>query len=122
LAETANDERRTTGDDFDLLCAPRERQQRDIARPFDRPRQTALMRRAHTGQAARRNLSALRDELRQQAHIFVINRLDLLDAKLTYFLAPEKLAAAFARTAWPSAWPRTARSSAITASALRTTF
>src|ERR1700687_6322540 len=97
-----------------ILCLPKllrascERQQGDIARLLDGPRQTALVRRAHTGQASRSDLAAFRDELRQQTHIFVIDRFDLLDAELANLLAPEKLTPTFAGTAGASAGPRTA--------------
>ena len=105
---------------MNLLRASGERQQSDVARLLDGPRQTALVRRAHAGQASRSDLAAFRHELRQQTHIFVIDRFDLLDAELANFFAPEKLAAAFARTTGASAGTRTARTAAIAATALRT--
>jgi hypothetical protein len=119
-------ERRTTNDDFDLLRAPRERQQSDIARLLDRPRETALVRRAHSGQASRSDLAAFRHELRQQTYILVIDRFDLLDAELANFLAPEEFTATFTGASgasagtW-SAW-RTAALGAIATTTLRTTF
>jgi hypothetical protein len=60
---TANDQRPTTI--LNLLRAPRERQQSDISRLLDRPRQTALVRRTHSGQASRSDLAAFRYELGQ---------------------------------------------------------
>ena len=47
------------------------------------------MRCAYTGQPARHDLAAFRNKLRQQAHIFVIDRIDLLGAELAHFLATE---------------------------------
>src|SRR5580693_9030146 len=82
-----------------LLRAPSERQQCDIARLLDRPRQTALVRRAYAGQTARSDLAAFRDELRQQTHILVIDCFDLFDAELANLFAPEELAPALAWTA-----------------------
>jgi hypothetical protein len=70
------------------------------------------VRRAYAGQASRSDLAAFRHELRQQTHIFVIDRFDLLDAELANLLAPEKLAAAFAGTTRASARTRTARRTA----------
>src|SRR5271169_468 len=125
LANSANDQRLATSDDFYLLCPSRKRQQRDIARLLDRSRQAALVRRAHSGQASRSDLAAFRHELRQQPHVLVIDRFDLLDAELANFLAPEKLASAFAGTTRASARTRTARTAALGAIAtatLRTAF
>ena len=120
MAETANDQRPTRI--WNLLCASRERQQCDIPCLLDGSRQTALMRSADTRQAAWRNLSALRDELRQQPHIFVIDRFDLLDAELANFLAPEKLAPTFAWSTRTSAWTRTARWTAAIRAVTTTTL
>ena len=97
---------------LNLLRAPGERQQSYVARLLDRSRQTALVRRAHSGQTSRRDLAAFRHELCQQTHIFVIDRFDLLDAELAILLASEEFSATFAgatgasartRTAWPAA-------------------
>src|SRR5208282_719225 len=121
---TTNDQRPTTI--LYLLRAARKRQQRDIARLLDGPRQTALVRCAHARQASRSYLPALRYELGQQTHIFVIDRFDLLDAELANLLAPEELAAAFTGTAGTSAGTRTtwrpAALGAVTTTTLRTAF
>src|SRR5215813_12086115 len=76
-----------------LSRSSRERQQGDIPRLLDGRAQAALMRRAHAGQAARHDLAAFGDKLRQQTHIFVIDGFDLLGAELAHFLAAEVLAA-----------------------------
>src|ERR1700691_2065737 len=102
---------------LNLLHASGERQEGDVARLLDGPRQTALVRRAHAGQAPRSDFAALRDELRQQAHVFVIDRFDLLDAELANLFAAEKLAAAFAWTTGTSGGTRTAWSATLTISA-----
>src|SRR5207253_2095468 len=59
------------------------------------------MQRAGAGDAARKDLSALRDELLEHLHVFVVDVLELLDAELADALAAiEKLllAARSART------------------------
>ena len=56
------------------------------------------MRRAHSGQASGNDLAAFRHELRQQANVFVVDGLDLFDAKFADLLAPEILSSAFAAT------------------------
>jgi len=86
-----------------LLRSSGEGQQGDVARLLDGPRQTALVRRAYAGQAARSDLAALGDELRQQTHIFVIDRFDFFDAELANLLAPKELAPTFAGTTGASA-------------------
>src|SRR6266853_407979 len=109
----------------ELLRTSGKRQQGNIPRLLDRSRQTALVRHAHAGQASWRDLAAFRYELRQQTHIFVIDRLDLLDAELANFFAPEVLTAAFPRTARAPAGTRTAWPAAlgaITATTLRPTL
>src|SRR5579864_7625785 len=69
------------------------------------------MRGADPGQAARHNFSPFRHELGQHAYVLVIDGVNLLHAKLAYFLAPEKLASTFtpalsSRTPLPiAAWP-----------------
>jgi len=77
------------------------------------------MRGADSGQAARRDLSALGHELGQQTHILVINRFDFLDAELADFFAPEKFASSFAWAPRASARTRSTRASAIAAAAFR---
>src|SRR6185369_10298193 len=65
----------------------RERQQRGDARALDRVLELALMQRAGAGDAARKDLPALRDELLQHLHVFVVDVLELLDAELADALA-----------------------------------
>ena len=79
-----------------------KRQHRGDAGAFDRVLELALMQRASAGDAARKDLPALRDELLQHLHVFVIDVLELLDAELADALAAvEKLllAARSARSA-----------------------
>jgi hypothetical protein len=71
-----------------------KRQQSDVASLLDGAGEPALMRGAHSGQAPGHDLAALSNELLQQAHIAVGNRVDLLGAELADFFAPEELAAA----------------------------
>src|SRR5450631_267898 len=115
-----SDQRPTTFSN--LLRSSGEGQQGDVARLLDGPRQTALVRRAHTGQAARSDLAALRHELRQQTHIFVIDRFDLFDAEFANLLAPEEFTATFAWTAGASARTRTAGRPAALGAIATTTF
>jgi hypothetical protein len=56
------------------------------------------MPRAHTRQAARNDLAALRDKTLQQADVAVGDGVDLLGAELADLLAPEELAATGAAT------------------------
>ena len=90
-AQLANDRRPSTNDGLELLRPSGERQQCDIPRLLDRPRQPTLMRCAYARQATRRNLPALGDKLHQQPHILVIDGFNLLHAKLANFLAPENI-------------------------------
>src|SRR5258708_31465014 len=53
---------------------------------------------AHTGQAARNDLAALRDKTLQQAEVAVGDGVDLLGAELADLLAPEELASTRAAT------------------------
>src|SRR5512133_3026672 len=67
------------------------------------------MRRAHARQPARHDLAALGDELRQQAHIFIVDRFNLLGAELADLFATEEFPSAWAALA-PAAragtrWP-----------------
>src|SRR3981081_1718121 len=80
-----------------LAACTGKRQQSNIARLLDRRRKTPLMRSAYARQPARHDLTALGHELPQHAVILVIDVLDLFHAELADFLAPEKLASAFAR-------------------------
>src|ERR1700680_4917166 len=80
-----------------LAACTSKRQQSNIARLLDRRRKTPLMRSAYARQPARHDLNALSDELSEHAVVLVVAVLDLFHAELADFLAPEKLAAAFAR-------------------------
>src|SRR5262245_487686 len=80
-----------------------ERQQRNVARPFDGHAKPALMARANTGHAARQNLPALLHELGKNIRALVVDQVDLLDAELADLLLPEKLPLAAARTAGTAA-------------------
>src|ERR1700744_3475658 len=90
-----------------ILVPRSERQQGDVAGLLDGACESPLMRGAHTGQAARNNLAALRNKLLQQAHIAVMDGVDLLHAELADLLPPEELATArptrSARTTWAAA-------------------
>src|ERR1044072_80040 len=59
-----------------------EREQRRDARALDRVLELALVQRAGSGDAARQDLPALRDELLQHLHVLVVDVLELLDAEL----------------------------------------
>src|SRR6185312_8816904 len=78
-----------------LLSARGERQQGDVAGLLDGRRDATLVRRADAGQAAGHDLALLRHELAEQAHVFVIDGINLLDAELADLLAAEELASAF---------------------------
>ncbi len=73
--------------------AGRKWQQGDVAGLLDRTGQTALVRGAHAGQAARHNLAALGHKPLQQTNIAVGNGVNLLGAELAHLLATEELAA-----------------------------
>src|SRR5579864_3777628 len=79
-----------------------KRQQRDVAGHFDGAREPPLVRSADPGQAARDDLATLGNELREQAHVLVVDVLDFLDAELANLLAAEILAAAFAGATRPA--------------------
>jgi hypothetical protein len=76
----------------------------NIPRLLDRTRQSALVRRAYTGQTARHNLPALGHKLLQQTNIPVRDRVNLLRAELAHLLAAEKFV--------PSTGPRRAATTA----------
>src|SRR5262249_28047427 len=97
-----------------------KRQQRDVARLLDRQGKPPLVRRANARQTPGNDLSTLRDKLREQTNVLVVDVLDLLDAELADFLTPEILAPALAatRTTRTAARPRTARSRTMTLTAL----
>src|SRR5579864_7218894 len=90
-------------------------QQRNIPRPLNRRRQPALVRRAYTGQPPWNDLAPLRHKLAEQAHVFVINVVDLFHAELADLFATEKFPSAAAFAAARS----TIGSRAIRPSALR---
>src|SRR5579863_9719798 len=92
-----------------------EGQQRDIPRLLDGVGQAALVWRAHAGQAPGNDLAALRHESRQQAHILVVDPVDLLDAEFANFLAAEEFPAACAGTAGAAAGTSTRARAARTA-------
>jgi hypothetical protein len=82
------------------------------------------VRRAHATEAARNDLPALGDELRKQAHVFVVDVIDLVGAELAHLLAAEELSstttAAFAastttrtRSAWTTATTSGTRSALL---------
>src|SRR4051812_2910765 len=64
-----------------------ERQQRGDARAPDRVLQLALVQRARAGDAPRKDLAALGDELLQRLQVLVVDVLDLLYAELADALA-----------------------------------
>jgi hypothetical protein len=55
------------------------------------------MRGAYAREPTRHDLAALGDELPEHSEVLVVDTLDLFHAELADFLAPEKLAPAFAR-------------------------
>jgi hypothetical protein len=86
-----------------------KRQQRDVTRTLDGHAEPALVARADSGHAARKNLAALLNKLREDVRALVVDEVHLLDAKLTDFLLAEILPLA-ARTATGSARTTAARS------------
>src|ERR1700736_3359151 len=81
-----------------ILIPRSEREQRDVASLLDGARQPALVCGAHAGQAAGNDLAPLCDKLLQQAHVAVVDGVDLLHAELADLLAAEELAATRARS------------------------
>jgi hypothetical protein len=81
-----------------LRSSASEWQQGNITSLLDRQRQPSLMRCANPSQPPRDNSPALRHELRQQTNVLIVDRLDLFDAELANFLAPEILAPTGAAT------------------------
>jgi len=92
-----------------------EREQGDVAGPFDRHAEPTLMTSTHSRHAAGQNFAAFLHELGKNVGALVVDQIHLLDTELTDFLFTEKLALAAARTA------RTTARSAFTASAATTT-
>src|ERR671917_403553 len=85
LQSTGNRSCRPPTADCQLVSG--ERQQRRDARALDCVLQLALVQRAGAGDAARKDLPALRDELLQRLHVLEVDVLDLLDAELAHALA-----------------------------------
>src|SRR5688572_3967054 len=69
------------------------RDQRELTRPLDRDLQLALMQGAGARNPARLNLAPLRQKRRQQAHVLVVDVVDLLRAELADAPAPEEATA-----------------------------
>jgi len=76
------------------LEARRKRQQGNVAGLLDGASETALMRGAHTGEAAGNNFAALGHEALQETHVTVWDSVDLLGAELANLLAPEEFTGA----------------------------
>src|SRR5579859_4412626 len=68
-----------------------KRQQGDIARALDGHAEPALVARANSGHAARQNLAAFLDELREDVRALIVDEVHLLDAELADFLLTEIL-------------------------------
>src|SRR5438270_11285724 len=84
-----------------FLKSRRERQQGDVARLLDRVGQAALVRSANSGEAPRDDLAALGHELAKQAHVLIVDSVDLLDAEFANLLAAEILFVAARPTTRP---------------------
>jgi hypothetical protein len=95
--------------------AARERQQGNVAGALDGHAEPALVARANSGHAPRKNFPAFLNELRKNVRALVVDEVHLLDAKLADFLFAEILplaagtAAGAARTtaAWSAFAART---------------
>src|SRR5262249_50670174 len=70
------------------------RNKRELSRPRNGGLQRALVLRARARDAPRLDLAALRDERRQQAHVLVVDVIDLVRAELADAAPPEEPAAA----------------------------
>src|SRR5204862_6006887 len=68
-----------------------ERNQCDVSGLLDGFSQAALMRRADAGNTAWDNLAALGNKRVEQAGVFIVNIVDLLDTEPAHFLTPEIL-------------------------------
>src|SRR5438445_11376001 len=89
-------------DEIHLCCSPRLRvsavkalprgkwQQRNVARPLDRRRQSALVRCAYSSEPTRHDLAPLCHKLAEQTHVLIVDVVDLFHAELADFFAPEK--------------------------------
>jgi hypothetical protein len=79
-----------------LSC--REGQQGDVAGPFDRGCQAALVRGAYAGEAARHDLPALGHKLLQQPHVLIVDIVNLFDAELADLLAAKEFPTGITRS------------------------
>ena len=108
--------------------AARERKQGDVARALDRFTEPALMAGANARHAARENLAAFLNELRQDIGALVVDEVHLLDTELADLLLAEILTLATARatgttrSAWATFTSRTTVSTAGTMSTRTRTF
>src|SRR5262245_26379466 len=64
------------------------REQRELARPLHRSGDLVLMPPAGSGDAARTDLAAIRDELPERVDVLVVDELDLVAAVLAGLAAP----------------------------------
>jgi hypothetical protein len=94
---------------FTALVAGCKGQQSDVASLLNGTRQPTLVSSADAGEAARDNLAPLGDKLLQQAHIAIVDSIDLLDTELANLLAAKELASAAARAAGASTRRTSAR-------------
>jgi len=100
-----------------------EWKQRDVACALDRFAEPALMASTNARHAARQDLAAFLDELRQDVGTLVVDEVHLLDTKLADFLFAEILALAAARATWTAARStRTAFAASTTASSAWAAF
>jgi hypothetical protein len=91
------------------LVAGCKRQQSDVARLLDGPRQPPLMGGADAGEAPGYYLAPLGNKLLQQAYIAIVDGVDFLDTELANLLAAKELASAAAWTAGASTGRASAR-------------
>jgi hypothetical protein len=98
--------------------AASEGQQSDVARALDGDTEPALMARADARHAARENLAAFLDELRQDVGALIVDEVHLLDAEFADFFLAEILALSAGTTSGAAGSTRTA----FAASATGTTF
>jgi hypothetical protein len=100
---------------FLQLCS--EREESDVARPFDRLAQPALVARAGAGHAARQNFAAILNELVERIGFLVVNEINFAGAEMADLPLAEELALASARRAAGATGsaPTFARASAIAA-------
>jgi len=94
-----------------------KRKQSDVAGALDSDAEPALVTRADTGHAARKNFAALLHELRKNVGALVVDQIDLLDTELADFFLAEELAFATARPAGAAAGAAGSTRTAFTTSA-----